>query len=61
VRPRARRKGGILKEHRVADKEKNRLSNVETQRLWIEVQLLESYLNYPADLAADRAPNITVG
>jgi hypothetical protein len=41
-----KKKGWYLKELRVTDKEKNRLSNVETQRLWTEVQLLESYLNY---------------
>jgi hypothetical protein len=41
-----KKKGWYLKELRVTDKEKKRLSNVETQRLWTEVQLLESYLNY---------------
>jgi hypothetical protein len=44
-----KKKGWYLKEIRATtstDKDKERLSNDESQRLWTEVQLLESYLKY---------------
>jgi hypothetical protein len=54
-----KKKGWYLKELRVTDKGKTRLSKVEIQQLWTEVQLLECYIKHSQSREPRRKNNRT--